>query len=304
MSCDGYVDLQVNGYKGIDFSSPELTESGFLRVSSDLLNHGTSVFLPTVITSSQEIYKRNLGIIKNAVDKEGLIKHIPGLHLEGPFLSKTAGIGCHNPDWVMDATREALDLLIETSGDFIKLLTVAADAPEITGLIEYATTKNITVSLGHHMANSKQMAAAAHAGAQALTHLGNALPNSLPRHENPIWDGLANDDLTAMIITDGHHLPDEFIKCAIKIKKPENIVVVSDASPGAGLKPGRYNLLGNTAVLEENGRLHNPEKQCLVGSASTMVECMDYLKSLDLLTEDELTMVGYTNPLKLINHTL
>jgi N-acetylglucosamine-6-phosphate deacetylase len=67
------------------------------------------------------------------------------------------------------------------------------------------------------------------------------------------------------------------------------------------MPPGIYNVLGNPAVLEENRLLHNPEKQCLVGSSSTIIECVDYLKSLNILSPQELTAVTRTNPLKAIN---
>ncbi|MCK5783690.1 MAG: hypothetical protein KAH06_04540, partial [Desulfobacterales bacterium] len=70
--------------------------------------------------------------------------------------------------------------------------------------------------------------------------------------------------------------------------------------PIAGLKPGRYNVLGNDTVLEKNGLLHNPEKQCLVGSSAVMLECMNYLAGLDILPVEELVKVGFDNPLELI----
>jgi N-acetylglucosamine-6-phosphate deacetylase len=115
-----------------------------------------------------------------------------------------------------------------------------------------------------------------------------------------MWAGLANDNLTAMIITDGHHLPASVIKTMVRAKGADRIVVVSDASPAAGLPPGRYQFLGNDAVLEPSGRLHNPVKQCLVGSSATMLRCMNHLASLELLSLDELLKVGFSNPLRMI----
>ena len=90
------------------------------------------------------------------------------------------------------------------------------------------------------------------------------------------------------------------IKTAIRAKGADRLVVVSDASPVAGLPPGRYHVLGNDAILEPSGRFHNPEKPCLVGSSATMAQCMAHLVSLGELTEDELVGVGRGNPLRLI----
>ncbi|MDD3119221.1 MAG: hypothetical protein PHQ27_08590, partial [Victivallales bacterium] len=297
----GWVDLQVNGHGGVDFSSPTLTEEAFVRAADAVISSGTAVFLPTVITSPAAVYRRNLPLLHRAVEKRGWQRHIPGVHLEGPFLSGAPGaIGCHNPDWIQTPSPEALAQLLEAAGGWVKMLTVAAGLPGIGVLIRLAVARGIAVSLGHHLADGAAITAAADAGATALTHLGNGLPNMLDRHHNPIWAGLAEDRLSAMIITDGHHLPPEVIKCIRRIKGAANTMVVSDASPATGMSPGPYRVLGNDAVLEPDGRLHNPRKGCLVGSAATMSDWMRYLASLELFTADELRRGGSDNPLHLV----
>jgi N-acetylglucosamine-6-phosphate deacetylase len=134
----------------------------------------------------------------------------------------------------------------------------------------------------------------------SLTHLGNGLPDLIRRHHNTIWEGLANDDLTVMMIADGHHLPASMLQTYLRAKGVEKIVVVSDAAPIAGFPPGEYETLGNTVVLEESGLLRNPEKGCMVGSSATMLVCMNHLASLGLLDLDGLRRVGFDNPLALI----
>jgi N-acetylglucosamine-6-phosphate deacetylase len=126
------------------------------------------------------------------------------------------------------------------------------------------------------------------------------MPNQVNRHHNQLLAGLAQDRLWACLITDGHHVPGYVIKMMIRAKTVDKIIVTSDASPIAGLRPGRYETLGNLAVLEKNGLLHNPQKKCLVGSSFTMLECMNYLASLKLLDEEGLLRAGYYNPLKLM----
>ena len=140
----------------------------------------------------------------------------------------------------------------------------------------------------------------AKAGAKALTHLGNALPNKIDRHHNPIWAGLAQNQLSAMIITDGHHLPDSMIKTIIKSKGTDNVIIVSDISPVAGLSAGEYKVWGNDVVLKDNGFLYVKKTGHLAGSSATMLECMNCLTSLNLLDEEELLKVGFYNPLALI----
>ncbi len=300
MSTTSWVDLQVNGYIGVDFSSPRLTAEDFLRAADAMLNSGTGIFLPTVITSRRSLYQRNLPLIVEAVERHGLTKHIPGLHLEGPFLANTPGyVGCHNPKYTLPPLQTYFDELYNLSAGKLKLITLAA-TPAATGLISYISQKNVVVSLGHHNAGMDNLDSAATAGAKLLTHLGNGIPNQIARHNNPVFAGLAEDALTAMVITDGHHLPANVIKCFLRCKTADRFIVVSDASPAAGLPPGRYNVLGNDAILDESGKLYNPVKECLVGSAANLSDCMKFLASLNLLTPEELIKVGRTNALKMI----
>lgn len=303
MKIPGFVDLQVNGHKGIDFSNPDLTTEEFLFACNELVRKGTVAFLPTIITSSPSVFKRNLGLMAKSVKQHNLQNAILGFHVEGPFISKKDGArGAHHLEWVQQPDINLLDKLYKWSDENIKLLTIAAEIPGATALCKYATTElGITVSLGHQMATKENMKEVVDAGARSLTHLGNGIPRNLHRHHNPLWAGIANDDLSAMIISDSHHIPPSIIKTIIRTKGASKVIVVSDASPISGLPPGEYNALGNDVILENSGRLYNPETGYLVGSSSTMLDCMNYLFSLNLLTLEELFDAGFYNPLRLIN---
>ncbi len=299
MKNPGWVDLQVNGHNGVNFSAPDLTETEFLRAADELLAAGTAVFLPTLITSPAEVYQRNLPLIRRAVERHGLAGAIPGVHLEGPFIARGA-IGSHNPGWVLPPSPEAVELLFRQSENFIRLITVSADAPGAPAAISRAAELGIAVSVGHHLADAAQLAAAADAGARALTHLGNGIPNQIDRHRNPIWAGLGEDRLTAMIITDGHHLPDELIKIILRVKTADRVIVTSDASEATGYPPGPCRVLGNDAVLTPEGKLYSLTKNCLVAAAVTLDFCMKHLASLGIISDADLLKVGRTNALRLI----
>lgn len=294
-------DLQLNGAFGLDFSDPEMTADGFLRCAEQILGKGVTRFLPTVITSPVELYRRNLPVMLRAIEKAGLTYEIPGFHLEGPFISPEPGaVGAHDPASVQTPSAGALKELYDIAEGKVRLLTVAAERQGTPETIRAARDLGITVSLGHQLADRDAVVNAAAAGATLLTHLGNGIPNSIDRHRNPIWTGLANDDLTAMIITDGHHLPADVVKCMIRCKTPDRIIVTSDASSAAGLPPGKYKVLNNDAVLYENGLLYNPEKKCLVGSGSLMPQCIEFLESLNIVSNDELRKMVWENPHKAI----
>ncbi|HMA99710.1 MAG TPA: hypothetical protein VKS21_01875 [Spirochaetota bacterium] len=297
----GFADLQINGYQGTDFSSPELTPASFYQACCKIIQTGTLVFLPTIITSPVNIYKKNLPLIAKVIEEQGLQKHIPGIHLEGPFISPRPGAcGAHNKKYIRKPSASLLKQLWSLARGRIKMITIAAEKDKNGKLTAFARRKNIIVSLGHQLAQKKELQQAAARGARVLTHFGNALPNLIDRHHNPLWPGLAMDKLQVTLIGDGHHLPPDLLKTIIKVKDIKNCILVSDASPAAGFKPGRYRILGNKVILEKNGRLHNPRKNCLVGSSFMMINCANYLLQQDFINKENIEQMAWHNPLKLL----
>lgn len=305
MLLKGFIDLQVNGYLGIDFSEPGLTLNDVRRVTETLVQRGTLAYCPTVITASWETYVQNLPVLAQAMQTPDLQPHLLGIHLEGPFISPEDGArGAHPRPSTRNPDLELFGQLLELAKGKVSVVTVAPELPGAEDLIRHMTDNGIAVFLGHHLAGPEEIDRACKAGALASTHLGNGLPNMLPRHLNPIWDQLAEERLTALLITDGHHIPDNFIRVVSKVKSPQHLAVTSDSAPVAGLPPGRYDTLGQEVVLEESGRLWNPVGQHLVGSSSSMMQCMNYLAALDFMEEEELYLVGYHNPLRLLGRKL
>jgi N-acetylglucosamine-6-phosphate deacetylase len=266
-----------------------------------LLQAGTTAFLPTLITSPAEVYAHCLPIIAAVSQQDEFQGRVLGIHLEGPFISREDGArGAHNAAWVREPDVDYLDQLIDWSDGRVKILTIAADQPGAAELARHATERGITVSLGHQMADEEDLARLVVAGAGALTHLGNGVPALLSRHRNPIWAGLDNDDLSALIIADGHHLPPSVLKTFIRTKGPERCIIVSDASPLAGLPAGEYESMGAHVVLEQNGLLHNPATGYMAGSSATILTCANHLASLNLVRPEELLRMFWGNPLRLI----
>jgi N-acetylglucosamine-6-phosphate deacetylase len=302
LSIPGFVDLQVNGHLGIDFSSPDLTKESFIHACSSLLQAGTAAFLPTAITSPLEVLKRNLPIIATVMDRQEFRGRLLGIHLEGPFISPEPGaVGAHNPEWVRNPDINIFAQINTWARHHIRILTLAAERPGADGLARYAASQGILVSNGHSLATQVDLDRFVQAGATALTHLGNGLPHFLHKFNNPLWAGLADDRYTAMFIGDGHHIPNGVLKAMIRAKGISHSIIVSDASPITGLPPGRYTTLGNEVVLEENGRISNPEKGFLVGSSVPLLGCMNHLASLGFFSLEDLLDLGFNNPLRLLN---
>jgi N-acetylglucosamine-6-phosphate deacetylase len=297
----GLIDLQVNGHRGVDFSGADLTEEGFAQACRQLLEAGTTAFLPTLISSPTAIYERNLPIIAGVLGREEFQGRVLGIHLEGPFISIEDGArGAHSVQCVRKPDVAYLKELIDLARGTVRLLTIAADQEGAEELSRYAGSHGVAVSLGHHMANEQDLERLVAVGAKGLTHLGNGVPALLSRHQNPIWAGLANDDLAAMIIADGHHLPPSMLKTFIRTKGPGRCIVISDASPLAGLPPGEYWSMGATVRLQDDGRLFNPATGYMAGSSATILACANHLAGLGLAGLNELGQMFFYNPLRLI----
>ncbi len=225
--------------------------------------------------------------------------------MEGPFISPIEGArGAHPPKHIQKPNVDTFKRLQEWAEGNIIILTLAPERPGAMKLIRYAASHGVVVSMGHHLAEDKDMEAAVQNGARLCTHLGNGMPNMINRHQNPIWWQLASDELSAILITDGHHLPADFIKVALRAKTTRRSIVVSDASYLGGLKPGIYDFQGHAAVLEPSGRIGYQGTPYLAGSSATMLQCMNFLADQQLLTEKELWSVGRDNPLRLLNRKL
>jgi N-acetylglucosamine-6-phosphate deacetylase len=266
----GLVDLQVNGYGGREFCSPDITVDDIAKIVAVQRSQGVARFLPTVTTSPFEVLRHAMATLAAACDGDReLARHIPGIHLEGPYISPEDGprgahplSQCRQPDW------DEFQRLQDAAGGRIRLLTLA---PELEGACEFirrfAATGGI-VAIGHTAANSNQIRAAADAGARLSTHLGNGSHRMLRRHPNYLWDQLAEDRLTATVIADGHHLPPEVLKTIVRAKTPERVILISDLSGMAGLAPGRYTTQLCELEILADGRLVLAGQDQLLAGAS------------------------------------
>ena len=297
----GFVDLQVNGHKGIHFSSPTLTLDQIRIATLELDRIGTVAFCPTIVTGPLSVFERNLALFATAMQEPDLKPHLLGLHLEGPFISPKEGArGAHPLEHIRAPSVEIFKQFQAWSGGHISILTLAPEEEGALDLIRYASRQGTVVSLGHHLAEDDAMARAVDAGARLCTHLGNGMPGTISRHQNPLWWQLAEDRLTGMFITDGHHIPADYIKVALRAKTLDRALVVSDATDLAGMPPGRYDFQGTYVILASNGRISFGDTPYLAGASATLTQCMNHLASLDLLTEAELWKLGYHNPLRML----
>lgn len=281
----GWVDIQVNGFAGVDYNAPTTPHDEIARSIHALYSSGVTRFYPTVITGAPEDM---LAALKNlARAKETLAEGVAmdGFHVEGPHISPDEGPrGAHPKRWVRPPDIQEFRRWQDATGGRIRLVTLAPEWPGALGYIEAVVKENVVVSIGHTAAEARHIADAVSAGATMSTHLGNGAHSVLRRHPNYIWDQLADDRLRASFIVDGIHLPAAFLKVALRAKGIHRAVLVTDATTPAGCPPGRYRLGEQEVDLTPDNRVVLAGQERLAGSALRMDRGVENLMRLGELS--------------------
>ncbi len=266
----GFIDLQVNGYCGLDLNAESVTPEAVIALAQKLVAFGITSFLPTLITAAEERIVAALKAIMTARRISPLAAHmIPYVHVEGPHLSPNDGPrGAHPRAHVRPPDCSELERWQTASGGLVGLVTVS---PHWDGALDYIANlakKGILIAIGHTDADTARIHAAAQAGAVLSTHLGNGVAGELPRHPNLLWAQLADDRLTATFIADGHHLPADTLVAMMRAKGIERCVLVSDSVAVGGLGPGLYETpVGGAVEVSAEGKVGIPGTGTLGGAA-------------------------------------
>ena len=281
----GWVDIQVNGFAGVDYNAPQTPHEEIARSVQVLYSAGVTRFYPTVITGAPEDMVGALRNLARAKDSLAEGAAMDGFHVEGPHISPDEGPrGAHPKRWVRPPDIEEFRRWQDVTGGRIRLVTLAPEWPGAPRYIEAVTAEKVVVSIGHTNAEAKNIADAVSAGATMSTHLGNGAHSVMRRHPNYIWEQLAEDRLRASFIVDGIHLPVSFLKVALRAKGVDRAVLVTDASSPAGCAPGRYRLGEQEVDLTPDNRVVLAGQDRLAGSALRMDRGVENLMRLGELT--------------------
>lgn len=264
----GFFDLQVNGHKGSDYSLEDFSEEHLKNIITNLAAFGTTQHIPTIVSSPQERILQNLKIISQAINISSDIKEaIPGIHIEGPFISPDDGPrGCHDPNFIRDPDFEEFREWQESAEGRIVMVTVAPEKEGSLDFIRKIAHTGVKVAIGHTGATPDTIIKAVEAGAQFSTHLGNGSYLTLPKLKNYIWEQLAADELFAGIICDGFHLPSSVVKVFARAKGLGRLILVSDAALLGGLVPGVYKWGNIDVEVFKDGHLALPGSGILAGA--------------------------------------
>lgn len=259
----GFVDLQVNGYAGVDFSAPG--DDGYAVAGAALLAGGVTAFQPTLVTAEVDSMRDALARVRTA----GPGPRVIGAHLEGPFISPSRA-GAHDPGVIRPADLATLDALLASAP--VSQVTLAPELPGALELIDALVARGVIVSLGHTEADAATSHAAFDRGATAVTHLFNAMRLPAPRDPGIAFAALGRDDVFITLIVDGHHLADDTVRTAWRAAG-ERLVLISDAVAAAGAPDGDHTL-GGTVPVRSAGGMVRAADGALAGSALSMLDAV------------------------------
>lgn len=272
----GCIDLQINGLGGIDFNQKNLSSDSWHRAIELLGKDGTSCFLPTLITDSVDALCGKLKNLASLCIATGNLARAPsravGIHLEGPFLSAETGyVGAHPHQHAIPMELDHLKRLVESADGWLKLVTLAPERDPTGRGIEYLVQQGILVAAGHCNPSIDQLRLAVDAGLSLFTHLGNACPPTLPRHDNILQRVLAmRDSIRVTLIADGYHLPLWLLNSWVDWFGEDKVSIISDAISAAGLPPGVYTLSDRKVDVGIDGVPRSEDRTHFVGSGTTL----------------------------------
>jgi N-acetylglucosamine-6-phosphate deacetylase len=251
----GFIDVQVNGGGGVLFNDdPSL--ASIRAIGAAHRQFGTTGFLPTLISDDLDTIGQAIAAVQASLDAR--LPGPLGIHIEGPFLN-WARRGVHDPKHLRRLDNGVISLLCSLRGG----RTVLTLAPEMTttGMIAQLAANGILISAGHSDANFAQTSAAIAHGVRGFTHLFNAMAPLAPREPGIVGAALFDANTWCGIIVDGHHVDPVMLKLALRCKRHDKFMLVTDAMPPVGSPEPSFVLQGRTIHVkdgvcrDENGTL-------------------------------------------------
>lgn len=267
----GFIDIQLNGFGGVDFCDGHLEVHNAPRILPALWKTGVASSCPTVITNTYEAPLHNFRVLEESRRLDSrFARPVACYHPEGHYISPGPSHGAHDPRHVRPPNWEQFRELQVAAGGRMGIVTIAPELPGADEFIRRARNSGVVVALGHTDAAPGQIHAGIKAGATLSTHLGNGNPQTIDRHRNTHWPQMAVEGLSASLICNRFHLPADLIRVILRTKGIEHCILITDAVYVAGLPPGRYTRAGLDSDYLPTGQVMMADHHCMAGLAVSM----------------------------------
>jgi len=269
----GLIDLQVNGFGGVDFLT-DADDEAWRQAAERLRAAGVTAFQPTLITAPPAAVREALERAARLQQAAGAGARILGVHLEGPFLAPKR-LGTHPAEHRREPD---LRLLRDYLGRGpVTMLTLAPELDGAWALVDELADRGVVVSLGHSVASAAVADAAFDRGARAVTHVLNAMSPIAAREPGLAGAALARDDVTVLSIVDGVHLAEDTVRLVWRAAAGR-LAVTSDAIAAAAMGDGAY-ALGTVRVEVRDGRATSAGG-AIAGGVGTVADALRRLVEL------------------------
>ncbi len=253
----GLVDVHCHGGGGASFGTDPEPALAMHR------SHGTTTIVASLVSQPLDELERQVRRLARLVTAGELA----GIHLEGPWLAPGRK-GAHPLRSLRAPACEEVSRLLDAGQGSVMMVTLA---PELEGGVEAVgllVSRGVVAAIGHTDADLATTRAAIEAGATGATHLFNAMPPLEHRRPGPLLGLIADDRVWLELIVDGVHVHLDLVAETFR-RLGERVVLVSDATAGAGEPDGDY-LLGDLLVQVRNGVARLADGGAIAGSTLTM----------------------------------
>jgi len=289
----GLIDIHTHGIEHFIY---ELGVEELIKGCDCLAGYGVTTVLPTTVPQISDEYMGRLAAVATALPDIRNV-HVPGLHLEGPFLALPGSAAATIPgDPVL------LEELLDTCRGRVTAMSISPDSKNIRPVIERLVEKGIAVFLTHTRASVEETEVAIEAGARHATHFYDVFYPPAERDPGVRPVGvveavLADRRATVDFISDGIHVHPTAIRAAVAAKGFEGVSLITDSNVGAGLPPAVYDTPHGFRVRIREGDAPRIDPEgSLAGSALTMNRGMENLLDWLDLSPEQVWAMGTSNP--------
>jgi N-acetylglucosamine-6-phosphate deacetylase len=284
----GFIDTQVNGGGGVLFNDSPTLE-GIRAIGAAHSRFGTTGFLPTLLSDDLEVLARAIHAVDAAIAAG--VPGVLGIHVEGPFLSE-ARKGVHDASHFRELGRDMIALLSSLKHG-VTLMTLA---PEVTNpeVLARLAAAGVVLAAGHTNATYAEIESARRHGLRGFTHLFNAMSQLTPREPGAVGAALSDEDAWCGLIVDGKHVDPRVLRIALKAKRHDRFMLVTDAMPSVGTAMRSFQLQGRTITVEDGVCID--EHGTLAGTALDMSRAVRNAIALLGLRPDEAVRMASEYP--------
>lgn len=292
----GFIDLHTHGAGGYSFA--QCDDSGVLEACRYHLAHGTTTLLPTISAAPLKEMAKAVATVAAVMDSDSCPVCLPGVHMEGPYLSKKQ-CGAQVPDHITPPVEEEYADLLSRYARYIARWTYAPENDADQQFCKRLKSNGILPSVGHSDATYEQLLPAFAAGCSLVTHLYSCTSTITRtqgyRHLGIIESAYLLDQMDVELIADGKHLPPELLKMILKCKDHRHIALVTDSLAAAGTEQS-----ADAAYIIEDGVCKLPDRSAFAGSIATMDQLVRNAVAAGCSLEDAVSMASAV-PARILN---